>query len=77
MNLTRILGAILLVVGTVLIVLGLQASTSLGDEMGNIFSGRFTQASTWQVAGGAAAAILGLFLVLFGRRRHRDLGVVA
>lgn len=79
MNLTRVFGVILVVVGTVLIVLGLQGSDSLAEEMSNIFSGRFTHAAAWQIAGGAAAAVLGLFLVMFGRRRRRRsaLGVVA
>ena len=77
MNLTRILGVILLVVGTILLVLGVQASNSLADQMSNIFSGRFTQATTWQIAGGAAAAVLGLLLVMFGGRRRSRLGVVA
>ena len=76
MNLTRIFGVILVVIGTVLIVLGLQGSSTLAEEMSNIFSGRFTRPSTWQIVGGAASAVLGLLLVMFGRRRrHSALGV--
>jgi hypothetical protein len=65
----RILGVVLLVAGVVLLVLGMNASHSLADQVSNTFTGRFTQATMWYMVGGGAAALLGLLLVLFGGRR--------
>jgi hypothetical protein len=64
----RILGVVLLVAGVVLLVLGMNASHSVADQVSNTFTGRFTQATTWYILGGGAAALFGLLLVLFGGR---------
>lgn len=64
----RILGVVALVIGVVLLVLGVNASHSLADSVSNTFTGHFTQATTWYIIGGIAAAIFGLLLVLFGGR---------
>jgi hypothetical protein len=67
----RILGTILLVVGVILLVIGMNASHSVSDQVSQTFTGRFTQATTWYIVGGIASALLGLLLVLFGvRGRH-------
>ena len=68
MNSQRILGVVLLVVGVVLLVLGMNASHSVADQVSNTFTGRFTQATTWYILGGGAAALLGLLMVLVGGR---------
>jgi uncharacterized membrane protein YidH (DUF202 family) len=62
----RILGIVLLIVGVVALVMGMNASHSLADQMSNTFTGKFTQATTWYILGGIASAIVGLCLVLFG-----------
>jgi hypothetical protein len=69
MNLQRISGVVLLVVGVILLSVGINASHSLADQVSNTFTGRFTQATTWYVAGGIASAVLGLLMVLFNQRR--------
>ncbi len=68
MSSQRILGVVFLVVGIVLLVLGVNASHSVADQVSNTFTGRFTQATAWYIVGGGAAALLGLLLVLFGGR---------
>ena len=68
----RIIGIVVLVVGIVLFIMGLNASHSLADRASNFWSGRFTQATTWYIIGGIAAGILGLLMVLFGTRGARS-----
>jgi hypothetical protein len=68
MNLQRIVGVGLLVVGVILLCVGMNASHSLADQVSNTFTGRFTQATTWYIVGGIASALLGLLTVLFGIR---------
>ena len=68
MNSQRIFGLVLLVVGIVLLVMGMNASHSVADRVSDTFTGRFTQATTWYIVGGIAAALTGLLLVIFGAR---------
>ena len=68
MNLQRIVGIVLLVVGVILLSVGMNASHSLADQVSNTFTGRFTQATTWYIVGGIASALLGLLMVLSGIR---------
>lgn len=65
----RILGVVAIVIGVVLLVLGVNASHSLADSVSNTFTGHFTQATTWYIIGGIAAALFGLLLILFGGRK--------
>ena len=66
MNPQKIVGIVLLVVGVALLVIGLNSSNSIADQVSETFTGRFTQATTWYILGGLAAAVLGL-LMLIGR----------
>ena len=69
MNAQRVLGLVLLVVGVVLFILGMNASESFGDRFSNFFTGHFTDATVWYIIGGVALAITGLSLFVFGGRR--------
>ena len=69
MNLQRIVGVVLVVVGVILLSVGINASHSLADQVSNTFTGRFTQATTWYVVGGIASALLGVLIVLADLRR--------
>lgn len=69
MNLQRIVGVVLLVLGVILLSVGMSASQSLADQVSNTFTGRFTQATTWYIIGGIASALLGMLLILFGLHR--------
>jgi uncharacterized membrane protein len=72
MSTQRILGIVLLVVGVAVLIYGMNASHSLADRVSDTFTGRFTEATTWYIIGGAASGLLGLLLVAFGGGRNRD-----
>ena len=65
----RIGGIVLLVVGVILFIIGMNASDSLADRFSNFFTGHFTDATVWYIIGGVALAVLGLVLVMFGGRK--------
>jgi hypothetical protein len=67
----RVLGTVLLVVGVILLIIGMNASHSVSDQVSHTFTGRFTQATTWYIVGGIASALLGVLLMLFGVRGSR------
>jgi hypothetical protein len=61
------LGLAFLVGGIILLVFGINKSDSVSDEISNLFSGSPTSETVWFIVGGAAAAVLGLGMLLFGR----------
>lgn len=68
MNSQAIFGGVLLVLGVVLLIFGMNASHSVADQVSNTFSGKFTQDTMWYIIGGIALGVLGLFTLLFGVR---------
>lgn len=68
MNQQRIVGIVLLIVGAILLIIGINASDSMVDQVSNFFTGRFTDKTMWYMVGGAAAAVLGGSLLIFGGR---------
>jgi Protein of unknown function (DUF3185) len=68
MNNQRILGIALLVVGVVLLVIGVNASDSMADRWSNFFTGHYTDTTVWYMVGGIASGVVGLVLLLGGRR---------
>ena len=68
MNLQRIFGAALLIVGIVLFLVGMNSSHSFADQVSNTFSGRFTQATTWYILVGVVSGLGGLATLIFGSR---------
>lgn len=67
MGYQRLVGVVLLVVGILLLYFGWQASESLGDQISQTFTGRFTQETMWYLIGGAAAAVAGAFMLFLKR----------
>jgi hypothetical protein len=63
MNAQRIVGIVLLAIGVILFIVGMNSSHSIADQVSNTFTGRFTQATTWYIIGGIGAALLGLLMV--------------
>ena len=62
-------GIVLLVIGVVLMIFGMQASASVGSRVSELFTGAPSDRTIWLLVAGIAAAILGLGLLLVGRRR--------
>lgn len=67
MGTSRVMGIVLLVVGLVLLYFGWQASQSVGDQITETFTGRFTDSTMWFLILGAAAAVGGLLLAVVRR----------
>ena len=72
MSQQRIIGIVVLVVGIVLLIIGLNASHSVADRVSDTFTGRFTEATTWYIVGGAGLGLVGLLLLAFGGGRNRN-----
>jgi LPXTG-motif cell wall-anchored protein len=65
----NVVGIAFLVVGVVLIIFGMNASASLGSRLSELFTGALSDRTIWLLVAGVAAAILGLGMLLVGRRR--------
>ena len=64
----RIFGVVLLVVGVILLVTGMNASDSVSDRWSNFFTGHFTDNTTWYIVGGIVAGLAGLSMMVVGPR---------
>lgn len=64
MSNNRIIGMVLLAVGIILLVFGFQASESLGEQLHESFTGRFTESTTWYFILGAAGTVAGLAMLV-------------
>jgi H+/Cl- antiporter ClcA len=63
---SKILAIVLLVVGLILLYFAYQSSQSLGDQVSEAVTGRFTDSTIWFLILGAASAVAGVGLLLFG-----------
>ena len=63
----RILAIVLLVVGLILLFFAYQSSQSLGDQVTEAVTGRFTDSTTWFLFLGAVSMVAGVRMHLFGR----------
>jgi LPXTG-motif cell wall-anchored protein len=64
-----VVGIALLVIGVVLMIFGMQASASVGSRVSELLTGAPSDRTIWLLVAGVAAAMLGLGLLLVGRRR--------
>ncbi|WP_372985616.1 DUF3185 family protein [Marinobacter sp.] len=62
MGSSKLIGIVLLVVGIALLFFGYQSTQSVGDQLTETVTGRFTDKTMWYLVGGAAAAAAGAFL---------------
>ncbi len=60
----KLLGLVLIVVGVALLFFGFNASQSLGDQLTETLTGRFTEETMFMIVGGAVAVAAGAWLVL-------------
>lgn len=68
MSKNQIIGIVLLVVGAILLYMGYQSSQSLGEQLHETFTGRFTDSTMWYFLFGGAAVAAGLGMLAFRRR---------
>lgn len=68
MTVGQILGAILLVVGLVLVFFAIQASNAPLEQVSEALTGRFTRETMWYWVLGIAGVAAGALLLLFTRR---------
>lgn len=61
----KLVGVVLLVVGAILLYFGYQSSQSVGGQITESLTGRFTDETMWFLVGGAAAVAAGGFMALF------------
>lgn len=61
----KLVGMILLVIGLILLYFGWQSTQSVGDQITETLTGRFTDETMWFLIGGAAAVVAGGFMTLF------------
>ena len=66
----RIIGFMLLGIGIVLLVVGLNATDTPFEELSKTFTGKYSQQTLWYLIGGAAALAGGGALALFGAGRR-------
>lgn len=67
MGSNKIIGIVLLVVGLILLYFGWQSSQSVGEQVVETFTGRFTDSTMWYFILGAAAVVGGLALAIIKR----------
>lgn len=65
MGTPKIIGIVLIVVGVLLLYFGYQASQSMGEQLAETVTGRFSDETMWYIIGGIAAIVAGAFLALF------------
>lgn len=68
MTINRILGLALLVGGAIALYFGFSATESVGERVVEGVTGRYSDGTMWYLIGGAVAAVVGLGLLLFGKR---------
>jgi len=64
----RIIGLVLLILGVILLVTGMNSSHSMADQLSNTFRGRFTENTQWYIVGGIVSGIVGLSMLALGSR---------
>jgi hypothetical protein len=63
------IGVVLIVVGAVLLCFGYQATDAPLEQVRETVTGDYSDRTMLYLIGGAAAAVAGVLLVLFGKRR--------
>ena len=69
MSTARLAGLALLIAGALLLYFGFQATDSVSEKLVEGFTGRYSDETMAYLIGGAVAGVLGLGLLLFGKRR--------
>jgi len=62
----KTVGIVLLAIGIMLIIFGVNASDSFNSDVSRFFNGRPTNETVWYLIGGVAACIIGVVALLRG-----------
>lgn len=65
----KTLAFVMIAVGLILLFFAYQSSQSMGDQVTEAFTGRFTDSTIWFLIIGAASAVAGTGMLVFGKRR--------
>ena len=68
MSTTKLVALVLIVVGGILLYFGYTATESALESVTEAVTGRFTDETTMYLVGGAACAVVGVGLFLFGKK---------
>jgi hypothetical protein len=68
MSTARLAGLVLIVVGGILLYFGYNASETAIESVTETVTGRFSDQTTLYIIGGAASAVVGAGLLLFGKK---------
>ncbi len=68
MSTTKLAALVLIVVGGILLYFGYNASLSALESFTETVTGRYSDQTTLYLIGGAACAVLGVGLLLFGKK---------
>jgi len=68
MGIAKLLGLVLLVGGAIALYFGFNATESLGEQVVEGLTGRFTDETMTYLIGGGVAAAAGLALLVFGKK---------
>jgi hypothetical protein len=63
----KILALVFLVIGLILLFFAYQSSQSLGDQVAEAVTGRFTDSTTWFLILGAASAVAGIGMLVYNK----------
>ncbi|MCC5865709.1 MAG: DUF3185 family protein [Wenzhouxiangella sp.] len=63
MNMKKLIGLVLLVVGLILLYLGYQSSQGWDDQISEAITGEYTDSTVWYWVTGAASGMAGIVLL--------------
>ena len=69
MNMSRIIGLVVLAIGVVLLGFAFHSTNAPMEELSNTLTGRYSNRTMWYFAVGIAAVVGGGLLAVFGRRK--------
>lgn len=70
MSISRLLGFVLLAIGVVALLFGINSSQALGEKIVEGVSGRYTEHTMTYIIGGIAMIVGGGLLTLFGSKKN-------
>lgn len=69
MSIARLLGIALIILGAVLLFFGMQSTDSVGEKIVEGVTGRYSDGTMGYIIGGAVSGVVGLALLVFGRKK--------